>query len=71
MKVWERDILQEKVLPALYRAKNYLCRDKYDYAYNEIEEAIAIIVNRLLPELDLIDLNQIQILSITQDNKNE
>jgi len=43
MKEWEEEVLETKVLPALYRAKEYLKEDKYDSAYNEIEEAIAVI----------------------------
>ena len=64
MEEWEKDVLQSKVLPCLYRAKEHLKRNQYDTAYNEIEDAIALIVSRLLPELDLIDLNQIEVLSV-------
>jgi len=64
MEEWEKEVLQTKVLPALYRAKEYLKDDRYDSAYNEIEDAIAVIANRLLPELDLIDLDQIRVLAL-------
>jgi len=64
MKEWEREVLQTQVLPALYRARGYLRQDRYDSAYNEIEDAIAVIANRLLPELDLIDLDQIRVLAL-------
>jgi len=57
MEEWEKEVLQTKVLPALYRAKEYLKDDRYDSAYNEIEDAIAVIANRLLPELSLQDLD--------------
>ena len=61
MKEWEKDVLQGKVLPNLYRAREYLKRNQYDRAYEEIEEAIAVIANKLLPELDLIDLHNIEV----------
>ena len=64
----EREVLQTKVLPALYRAKEYLKQDRYDGAYNEIEDAIAVIANRLL-ELDLIDLSQISVLSTIDEEE--
>ena len=64
MDEWEEEVLQQKILPALYRAKEYLKHDRYDSAYNEIEDAIAVIANRLLPELDLIDLDQIRVLAL-------
>jgi len=64
MKEWEEEVLETKVLPALYRAKEYLKEDKYDSAYNEIEEAIAVIANRLLPELSLQDLDAIRVLAL-------
>jgi len=59
-----KQVLQTKVLPALYRAKEYLKQDRYDSAYNEIEDAIAVIANRLLPELSLQDLDQIRVLAL-------
>ena len=59
---WKK-VLQTKVLPCLYRAKEYLERDQYDSAYRETEEAIAIIANKLLPELSLQDLTQIAVLA--------
>jgi len=64
MEEWEEEVLQTKVLPALYRAKEFLKRDRYDSAYNEIEDAIAVIANRLLPELSLQDLDQIRVLAL-------
>ena len=71
MEEWEEEVLQTKVLPALYRAKEFLKRDRYDSAYNEIEDAIAVIANRLLPELDLIDLDQIRVLALDSDEDDE
>ncbi|MHC1568657.1 MAG: hypothetical protein ACXQTT_03570 [Candidatus Syntropharchaeia archaeon] len=62
MEKWEEEVLQTKVLTALYRAKRCIERNMYDSAYKEIEEAIAVIANRLL-ELDLIDLDQIRVLA--------
>jgi len=69
MEEWEKEVLQTKVLPALYRAKEYLKDDRYDSAYNEIEDAIAVIANRLLPELSLQDLDQIRVLAIDSDDE--
>jgi len=66
MEEWEKEVLQTKVLPCLYRAKEHLKHDRYDSAYEEIEEAIAVIANRLLPELDLIDLDQIRVLALKE-----
>ena len=71
MEEWEEEVLQTKVLPALYRAKEYLKQDRYDSAYNEIEDAIAVIANRLLPELSLQDLDQIRVLAIDSDEDDE
>ena len=59
-----KEVLQTKVLPALYRAKEYLKEDRYDSAYNEIENAITVIVNRLFPELSLQDLDAIRVLAL-------
>jgi len=67
MEEWEEEVLQTKVLPALYRAKEYLKEDRYDSAYNEIEDAIAVIANRLLPELSLQDLDAIRVLALIDE----
>jgi len=67
MQEWEKEVLQTKVLPALYRAREYLKQERYDSAYNEIEDAIAVIANRLLPELSLQDLDQIRVLAIDKE----
>jgi len=64
MREWEKEVLQTKILPCLYRAKEYLKDYRYDSAYNEIEDAIAVIANRLLPELSLQDLDQIRVLAL-------
>jgi len=63
MEDWEKEILQTQVLPCLYRAMEYLERDRYDNAYEEINDAVAIIANRLLKELSLQDLDTIRALA--------
>ena len=63
MENWERGVLQAKVLPCLYRAMEYLERDQCDSAYREVNDAVAIIANRLLRELSLQDLDAIRVLA--------
>jgi len=63
MEDWEKEILQTQVLPCLYRAMEYLERDQYDCAYEEVNDAVAIIANRLLRELSLQDLDAIRVLA--------
>jgi len=63
MEDWEKEILQTQVLPRLYRAMEYLERDQYDCAYEEINDAVATIANRLLRELSLQDLDAIRVLA--------
>jgi len=65
MEDWEKEILQTQVLPRLYRAMEYLERDKYDCAYEEVNDAVATIANRLLRELSLQDLDAIRVLAWT------
>lgn len=57
------EVLQAKVLPCLYRAMDYLERDQYDSAYEEVNDAVAIIANRILRELSLQDLDAIRVLA--------
>ena len=63
MEDWEKEILQTQVLPSLYRAMEYLERDQYDSAYEEVNDTISIIANRLLRELSLQDLDAIRALA--------
>jgi len=63
MEDWEKEILQTQVLPCLCRAMEYLERDQYDCAYEEINDAVATIANRLLRELSLQDLDAIRVLA--------
>jgi len=60
MEGWEKEILQTQVLPRLYRAMEYLERDQYDSAYEEVSDAVTIIANKLLRELSLQDLDAIR-----------
>jgi len=62
---WEKEILQTQVLPRLYRAMEYLERDQYDCAYEEVNDAVVTIANRLLRELSLQDLDAIRVLAST------
>ena len=63
MEDWEKEILQTQVLPRLYRAMEYLERDQYDSAYEEVNDAVAIIANKILRKLSLQDLDAIRALA--------